>query len=122
MHLHVLAAHCARGLQVFSRPPVIRGRRECRMHAAPAISFANCRKLRTRAYRAAEAIRHSLRNGFTAYIVLSPENGSFASVAGGKPPTDLTPAPRRQDHTPSPYASAPSVYRHFASTASHRTF
>src|SRR6187397_1278436 len=35
----------------------------------------------TRAYRAAEAIRHSLRNGFTAYSVLSPENGSFASVA-----------------------------------------
>jgi hypothetical protein len=25
-------------------------------------------------------LRHSLRNGFTAYIVLSPENGSFASV------------------------------------------
>ena len=24
---------------------------------------------------------HSLRNGFTAYSVLSPENGSFASVA-----------------------------------------
>ena len=28
--------------------------------------------MRTRAYRAAESIRHSLRNGFTAYIVLSP--------------------------------------------------
>ena len=27
------------------------------------------------------ATRHSLRNGFTAYIVISPENGSFASVA-----------------------------------------
>ena len=36
---------------------------------------------RTRAYRAAESIRHFLRNGFTAYIELSPENGSFASVA-----------------------------------------
>jgi len=24
-----------------------------------------------------------LRNGFTAYFVLSPENGSFASVIGG---------------------------------------
>src|SRR5215218_6178025 len=35
----------------------------------------------TRAYRAAENIRHSLRNGFTAYSVISPENGSFASVA-----------------------------------------
>ena len=35
----------------------------------------------TRAYRAAGAFRPSLRNGFTAYFVLSPENGSFASVA-----------------------------------------
>ena len=26
-------------------------------------------------------LRHSLRNGFTAYFVLFPENGSFASVA-----------------------------------------
>ncbi len=39
------------------------------------------KKVRPRAYRAAENIRHSLRNGFTAYSVLSPENGSFASVA-----------------------------------------
>ena len=39
------------------------------------------KKVRSRAYRAAENIRHSLRNGFTAYSVLSPENGSFASVA-----------------------------------------
>ena len=38
-------------------------------------------KVRPRAYRAAENIRHPLRNGFTAYNVLSPENGSFASVA-----------------------------------------
>ena len=30
------------------------------------------KKMRTRAYRAAEAIRHSLRNGFTAYSVISP--------------------------------------------------
>src|SRR6478609_1045358 len=29
----------------------------------------------------AESIRPSLRNGLTAYNVLSPENGSFASVA-----------------------------------------
>ncbi|MET3840817.1 hypothetical protein ABIE49_002895 [Bradyrhizobium sp. OAE829] len=30
------------------------------------------KEVRTRAYRAAENIRHSLRNGFTAYGVLSP--------------------------------------------------
>ena len=55
--------------------------------------------------------RHSLRNGFTAYLVLSPENGSFASVAGGISLAGLTPAPRRQDHTTSPYASATLVRR-----------
>jgi hypothetical protein len=38
----------------------------------------------TRAYRAAGAFRPSLRNGFTAYFVLFPENGSFASVAHEK--------------------------------------
>src|SRR5215218_10633100 len=40
-----------------------------------------CKQSCTRAYRAAENIRHSLRNGFTAYNELSPENGCFASVA-----------------------------------------
>jgi hypothetical protein len=33
------------------------------------------KEVRTRAYRAAENIRHSLRNGFTAYIALSLVNG-----------------------------------------------
>ena len=48
----------------------------------------------------------SLRNGFTAYFVLSPVNGSFATVAPEKlaSQSNLTPAPRRQDHTTSPYA------------------
>ena len=43
----------------------------------------NGRVVRVRAYRAAEAIRHSLRSGFTAYNELSPVNGSFATVIGG---------------------------------------
>src|SRR5438093_7796571 len=36
---------------------------------------------RTRAYRSSGGIRPSLRNGFTAYFVLFPVNGSFATVA-----------------------------------------
>jgi hypothetical protein len=32
----------------------------------------------------AENIRHSLRNGFTAYNALSPVSGSFATVAPKK--------------------------------------
>ena len=39
---------------------------------------------RTRAYRAAEAVRHPLRNGFTAYFVLSPVSGLFATVTPEK--------------------------------------
>ena len=65
----------------------------------------------TRAYRAAGAFRPSLRNGFTAYFVLFPENGSFASVVGGTLPANLAPAPRRPNHTTSPYASGAYVYR-----------
>ena len=68
----------------------------------------------------AGASRPSLRSGFTAYFVLSPVNGSFATVAGGTPRSiqldrcataNLTPAPRRQDHTTSPYAIATLVSR-----------
>ena len=65
----------------------------------------------TRAYRAAGAFRPSLRNGFTAYFVLFPENGSFASVVSGTLPANLAPAPRRPNHTTSPYASGAYVYR-----------
>src|SRR5215207_2508076 len=67
----------------------------------------------TRAYRAAGAFRPSLRNGFTAYFVLFPENGSFASVAPQKLrfSWNLAPAPRRPNHTTSPYASGAYVYR-----------
>jgi hypothetical protein len=57
----------------------------------------------TRAYRAAGAFRPSLRNGFTAYFVLFPENGSFASVAAQEiNPTQLnasTAAPEPHDFT-----------------------
>ena len=42
------------------------------------------RRVRTRAYRAAESIRHSLRNGFTAYNALSPVIGFLATVAPEK--------------------------------------
>ena len=64
----------------FPRPP-IRGRRECRVRAAPAVSCAMGRRSAHMSIQGSGGIRHSLRNGFTAYNVLSPENGSFASVA-----------------------------------------
>jgi hypothetical protein len=54
----------------------------------------------------------------TAYFVLSPATGFFATVAGGITSADLTPASGRQDHTSLPSAPAPLVSRHRASTAS----
>jgi hypothetical protein len=64
-----------------------------------------------------ENTRHSRTQWFTAYSVLSPEIGFLASVAGGVASTDLTPAPRRQDHTSLPSALATPVKRAAASTA-----
>src|SRR6266699_7066684 len=56
------------------------------------------------------SLRHSPRNGFTAYFVLSPaRSGLFVTVISRLLGADLTPASRRQDHTTSPSASAPFV-------------
>jgi hypothetical protein len=41
--------------------------------------------------------------------VLFPENGSFASVIGETLPANVAPAPRRPNHTTSPYASGAYV-------------
>ena len=79
---------------------------------------------RTRAYRAAGTLRPSLRNGFTAYFVLSPENGSFASVAREKlasPELDASTAasgPHDFAVRFEPHTSVAAL----ASIASHRTF
>src|SRR3954464_7715994 len=54
----------------------------------------------------AENIRHSLRNGFTAYNALSPVSHVLL------PPS--TPTMGRQDHTPLPYALGPLVQRHLS--------
>src|ERR1700730_3490182 len=54
-----------------------RGSRERRVHAAPAVSCANCTEKCAHEHTgSAEAIRHSLRNGFTAYAVLSSATNS----------------------------------------------
>jgi hypothetical protein len=59
-----------------------RGRREDRVHAAPAVSRANALGRSAHEHTgSAGASRPSLRNGFTAYFALFPENGSVASVA-----------------------------------------
>src|SRR5215204_7543303 len=63
-------------------PSENRGCREDRVLAAPAVSRAICANKAAHEHTGQrETLRPSLRNGFTAYFVLSPENGSFASVA-----------------------------------------
>ncbi len=92
----------------------VRGRREDRVRAAPAVSRANAHGKSAHEHTgSAETLRPSLRNGFTAYFELSPVNGFLATVAPEKLSLllDLTPAPRRPDHTTSPYASATHVSR-----------
>jgi hypothetical protein len=67
-----------------------RGRRECRVLAAPAVSRARdgvrCAHEHT---GTVGALRHSLRNGFTAYAALSPE--IFALCAAGLAAPDRSP-------------------------------
>jgi hypothetical protein len=54
-----------------------------------------------------EIIRHSPRDGFTAYFVLSPVSEFwFVTVVGGIPPRKLGTSNGCQDHTTWPYASA----------------
>jgi hypothetical protein len=116
----VLAAQFARGLQE-PCPSRNRGRREDRVRAAPAVSCAKCTKRCAHEHTgSAESIRPSLRNGFTAYNVPFPATGFLATVTSQVLPRSLTPASGRQNHTPSPSASATLVFVTSASTASHR--
>ena len=122
IHLRVLATHCARGLHL-GLPLEIRGRREDRVHAAPAVSRANCANKNAHEHTgSAETLRPSLRNGFTAYNVISPENGSFASVVAQDNPAQLdasTAASGPHDFT---VRSRRVRLAPLASIASHRTF
>src|SRR5712671_3092025 len=57
------------------------GNAGCALHPRSRVQCAQ--EVRTRAYRAAESIRHSLRNGFTAYNALSLVIGFLATIIGG---------------------------------------
>jgi hypothetical protein len=71
IRLHDLAARCAQSF-AFRLPSEIRGRREDRVRAAPAVSRAKqCIKHAHEHTGLAETHRPSLRNGFTAYTISS---------------------------------------------------
>ena len=89
-----------------------RGRGEARVHAAPAVSRARCqRRTRTRAYRfsgGSPAFPAQWLYGFLRALpgdrLVCHRYQRDASIIAS-----LTPASGRQDHTTSPYASAPFV-------------
>ena len=95
-------------------PSSIRGRRECRAPDAPASRV--CKN------SGSEHTRWSGHTGnrpafpaqwFTAYFVLSPATGFFATVISGTCiPANLMPASGHQDHTTSPSASRAVRQRH----------
>ncbi len=78
------------------RPQKERGRREDRVRAAPEVSCAKAKQENAHEHTgSAEAVRPSLRNGFTAYIVLSPARpGLLVTVVPKKREllANLTPA------------------------------
>ena len=84
------------------------------MPNAPAASCALCSwSMHTSIHSGGTGyIRHSPRNGFTAYSVLSPGTGLSCPRRPRDEPATLTPASGRQDHTPSPFASVSLVSRH----------
>jgi hypothetical protein len=65
----------------FRDPPIQRAQGMPDARCTRGLMRKCAQEVRARAYRAAENIRHSLRNGFTAYFELSPVTGSFATVA-----------------------------------------
>ena len=116
------AARFARGCVSFRPSSMSRGRREDRVRAAPAVSCANCTKESAHEHTgSAEAIRPSLRNGFTAYFELSPVTGFLATVTS----QDLICELGASTGAPGPHDFAVRVTRArlsraLASTASHR--
>src|SRR5437763_14359246 len=115
MQFRILATRCDRGLQVIfatSGNQRAQGMPDARCTRG---LMRNVHKKCAHEHTGeAENIRHSLRNGFTAYKALSPVSHILL------PPS--TPTMGRQDHTSLPYASTPFVKGISASTAPRPTF
>ena len=113
-HLRVLAARLRPRFAGNSSPSIVRGRREDRVRAAPAVSCAMCTKS---AHTSIQVQRRA--SGLPCAMALrlitcSPRRTALLPPSRPEkqlPPGALTPAPRRQDHTSLPYASAAIVSR-----------
>ena len=120
IQFRVLAAHCARAYAYrFALKEEGAGNAGCRL--APAVSCANSASRCAHEHTGtAGAARHSLRDGFTAYTVLSPETNSSClrrrRIEGLAKPGWVSQNLRRldtsngcQNHTALPSASTPFV-------------
>ncbi len=100
--------------------PSDRGHRECRAaHARPQPCVRIEKAHKHSHYGHTGFTRHSRRNGFSAYFVLSLVSRALLPPSPAESsPASLTPASGRQNHTTSPTASCALVFRAKASTAS----
>src|ERR1700754_2207189 len=84
-YARVLAACFSPESFKFVVPLKNRGRRECRVRAAPAVSCAKSCAFGAHEHTGERrTLRHPLRNGFTAYFVLSPVSGLVVTVTPEK--------------------------------------
>jgi len=84
-HISAFSPHIAREVFQIASPSEGHkgaGNSGCALHPRSRVQCA--REVRTRAYRAAESIRHSLRNGFTTYSALSLVIGFLATIVPEK--------------------------------------
>ena len=110
-HTFAFSRRIAPEVCIFVWPPGFRGRREDRVLAAPAVSRAICAN--KRAHEHTGQLEHS---GLPCAMALRLTSCSSRRTAF-LPPSPalliarLAPAPRRPNHTTSPYASGAYVYR-----------
>src|SRR5258705_8519901 len=95
-----------------------RGRRECRVRAAPAVSRAKLQKKRTRAYRFSGGNPAFPAQWFYGLLRALPGDQACLTPSPALLIADLTPASGRRNHTTSPYANSAIVKGTPASTAS----
>ena len=114
-HIRVPAAQNASGSRQKSRPRK-RGRRECRVQAAPMARLQQGKQAGSH-HRSSQYNRHSLRDGLRL-IARSPRRPGFDCLRRQRTrPAGLIPASGDQDHTPSPSAAVllvqqrPDVHR-----------
>ena len=117
--LHDLAARFARGLLSNFLTLQTEGAGMPGARCTRGLVCNRHKKMRTRAYRAAEASDIPCAMVLRLMSCSPRRTGLVVTVAGGIASTNLTPASGRQDHTILPYASLPFVKGTSASTASH---